>query len=212
MSNNVSPTNRLNVLRVDASMRRSGSVTRELADDLIAVLEARDGGIALVNRDLTEGLPFIDESWIGANVTDPAERSDSQKERLALSDTLADELKAADVVVIASPIYNFNVPAAMKAWIDLIARARETFRYTENGPVGLLEGKKAYVVSASGGTEVGGEIDFAVRYLKHVLGFVGIHDVTVVAAERLMFGAEESVSAAKAAVAEIARQEGALAA
>ena len=123
MSNNVSPTNRLNVLRVDASMRRSGSVTRELADDLIAVLEARDGGIALVNRDLTEGLPFIDESWIGANVTDPAERSDSQKERLALSDTLVDELKAADVVVIASPIYNFNVPAAMKAWIDLIARA-----------------------------------------------------------------------------------------
>lgn len=162
MSNNVSPTNRLKVLQIDASMRRSGSVTRELADDLVAVLEARDGGIALVNRDFAEGLPFTDESWIGANVTDPAERSDSQKERLALSETLVDELKAADVVVIASPIYNFNVPAAMKVWIDLIARARETSRYTENGPVGLLEGKKAYVVSALGGTEAGDLADAAI--------------------------------------------------
>lgn len=100
----------------------------------------------------------------------------------------------------------------MKAWIDLIARARETFRYTEDGPVGLLEGKIAYVVTASGGTEVGGEIDFAIRYLKHVLGFVGIHDVRVIAAERLMLGAEESLSAAKAAIAGLGKRDGALAA
>ncbi len=89
---------------------------------------------------------------------------------------------------------------------------RETFQCSENGPVGLLEGEKAHVVSVSGGTKVGGEMDFAVRYLKHVLGFVGIHDVTVVAAERLMSGAEDSVSAAKVAVTEFARQEGVLAA
>lgn len=106
--------------------------------------------------------------------------------KLALSDTLVGELKSADTIVIGTPVYNFAVPAALKAWIDLVARARETFQYTEDGPVGLLQGKKAYVIIASGGTKVGSEIDFAGNYLKHVLGFIGITDVTIVAADQLM--------------------------
>tara|TARA_R110000868_G_scaffold173190_1_gene409276 strand:+ start:5657 stop:6286 length:630 start_codon:yes stop_codon:yes gene_type:complete len=193
----------LKVLRIDASMRRAGSVSRDLADDVIASLRARHGEIDVTERNLADGVPLIDEAWIGANFTDPADRTDEQKAALALSDTLVRELKEADAVVIATPIYNFSVPGALKAWIDQIARARETFRYSEAGPVGLLEGKKAYLVIASGGTEIGGEIDFASGYVRHILGFIGIDDVTTVAAGRLMFTPEESVASAKAEIAAI---------
>ncbi len=209
MSNQAQP---LNVLRIDASMRRDGSVTRDLADALVAVLADAPRGAAVTNRDLADGLPLIDEAWIGANFTDPDDRSDAQREHLALSDELVGELKAADAVVLAVPVYNFGVPAAMKAWVDLIARARETFRYSENGPIGLLEGKKAYLVIASGGTELGSDIDFASGYLKHILGFVGITDVTLIAADRLAVSPEESLASARAAIAELAADPEALAA
>ncbi|GAB4576670.1 MAG: NAD(P)H-dependent oxidoreductase [Roseibium sp.] len=174
------------VLQVNASARRSGSVTRELSDSLVRRLLGKTPEMKVINRDLSQGLPFIDEDWVAANFTDPAERSAEQRLKLALSDTLVAELKAADTIVIGAPVYNFSVPAALKAWIDLVARARETFRYTENGPVGLLEGKKAYVLVASGGTKVGSDIDFAGSYLTHVLGFLGISDVQVIAADQLM--------------------------
>jgi len=174
------------ILQINASARKTGSVTRELTEVLITRLLDKAFDTKVISRDVSQGLPFLDEDWVGATFTDPAERSAEQRMKLALSDTLVGELKAADTIVIGTPIYNFAVPAALKAWIDLVARARETFQYTENGPVGLLEGKKAYVVVASGGTKVGSEIDFASSYLKHVLGFVGITDVTVVAADQLM--------------------------
>ena len=97
-----------------------------------------------------------------------------------------------DVVVIGAPMYNFSIPAALKAWIDLVARAGLTFRYTENGPVGMLENKKAYVMLATGGTSIGSEIDYASGYLRHVLGFLGIHDVELISAERMNFNDAES--------------------
>lgn len=195
MSRNSNPASG-STLRIDASARRSGSVSRDLADDLVVRLQA-ESGAPVVHRDLAGGLPLIDEAWIGANFTDPETRSDEHREILALSDELVAELKAADTLVIAMPIYNFAIPASLKTWVDLIARARVTFRYTEAGPQGLLTGKKAYVVVASGGTELGSEIDFASGYLRHVLGFVGIDDVTFIAADRLMFGAEESIAKAR---------------
>ncbi|MES0882375.1 FMN-dependent NADH-azoreductase [Roseibium sp. SCP14] len=174
------------ILHIDASARKSGSVTRELTDALVSKLADKVAGSKVLKRDVSQGLPFLDEEWVGANFTDPEERSEPQKEKLALSDMLVRELKAADAIVIGTPIYNFSVPATLKAWIDLVARTRETFRYTEAGPVGLLEGKKAYVIVASGGTKVGSEIDYAANYLKHVLGFIGIKDVSIVAADQLM--------------------------
>lgn len=174
------------ILHIDASARKTNSVTRELTSALVSRLTEKDPDATVLTRDVSTGLPFLDEEWVGANFTDPSERNAEQQAKLSLSDTLVDELKSADTIVIGTPIYNFSVPAALKAWIDQIARARETFRYTENGPVGLLEGKKAYVLVASGGTKVGSEIDFAVTYLKHVLGFVGIKDVTIIAADQLM--------------------------
>ena len=90
------------------------------------------------------------------------------------------ELKTADTLVIGLPVYNFNVPAAFKAWIDQVARAKVTFRYGDNGPEGLLENKKAYVILSSGGTQLGSDIDFVSDYIHHILGFIGIKDETII--------------------------------
>ncbi|WP_298821408.1 NAD(P)H-dependent oxidoreductase [uncultured Roseibium sp.] len=174
------------ILHIDASARVEGSVTRELTEVLVKNMLEKFKDAKVLRRDVSQGLPFLEAAWVEANFTDEALRTSEQRMRLALSDTLVNELKLSDTIVIGSPIYNFSIPAALKAWIDLVARARETFRYTDNGPVGLLEGKKAIVVVASGGTKVGSEIDFASNYLKHVLGFLGIIDVEVVAADQLM--------------------------
>ena len=124
---------------------------------------------------------------MGANFTDPAVRTDAQRETLSGSDVLVAELKAADQIVIGAPIYNFSIPAALKAWIDQVARARETFRYTEAGPEGLLTGKTAWLVIASGGVPMDSAMDFATPYLRHVLGFLGIVDVRVIDASRWDF-------------------------
>jgi len=180
----------LNVLRVDASARLEGSVTRRLADQLIQGLMAQGPQlpqlpkIHITRRELATGLPLLNAGWVAANFTDEATRSEEQRQALALSDTLVEEVKAADLLVIATPIYNFSVPAVLKAWFDQVARARLTFRYTEHGPQGLLTGKKAYVLVATGGTQVGGEMDFATPWLRFMLGFLGITDVTIIAADQ----------------------------
>lgn len=173
------------VLRVDASGRHAGSQTRVLADKLLEKLQTA-GVTRVVTRDLAHGVEFVDEAWINANFTPEEDRTEAQKLRLLGSDALVDEVMQSDVIVIATPIYNFGVPAALKAWIDQVARARKTFRYTDTGPVGLLNGKKAYLVMTSGGTEVGSDWDFASSYLRHILGFIGIHDVTIFAADQLV--------------------------
>lgn len=193
------------ILRVDGSMRTQGSQSRALTDKVIARLEAGAAQTEVTRLDLAAtDLSFVDEAWINANFTDPADRSAAQKEKLAASDAFVAQVKAADTLVIGTPIYNFSVPAAVKAWIDMIARARETFRYTENGPEGLLQGKKAIIVITSGGTPVGSEIDYATNYLRHVMGFIGITDVTIVDAGRLNFEGEEKVASAAAEIDQIA--------
>ncbi len=188
------------VLRIDASARHDGSVSRELTDKVIARLS----DVEVTTRDLSTPLPLIDHTWIGANFTPADDRSDDQKSTLALSDTLIEEIKAADTLVIGLPIYNFGVPSAFKAWIDLVARAGVTFRYTENGPEGLLTGKRAILAVASGGTEVGSDYDFATTYAKHVLSFIGITDIDVVAADRLMVDPDASHKAADEQIAALA--------
>lgn len=184
------------ILRIDASARTSGSVSRQLTDKVVASL-----GAPLVVRDLASTpVPQISEDWVNANFTPEAERTPAQARTLALSETLVAELEAADTLIIGTPIYNFGVPAALKSWIDQIARAGRTFRYSDDGPVGLLTGKRAIVVVASGGTKTGSEIDFATGYLTHVLGFVGITDVHFVTADQLMIDADASMSTANAQI------------
>ncbi len=180
------------VLHIDSSARRTGSVSR----DLTAQIVDRLGADEVIRRDLATPLPLLDEAWIGANFTPADQRSDEQKQLLAQSDTLVEELKAADTLVIGAPIYNFSVPAGLKAWIDLVARVGLTFSYTEEGPAGLLEGKRAIIAVASGGTEAGSAIDFATGYLRHMLGFMGITEVKIVAADTLAI--DEGAALAKA--------------
>ncbi|WP_194954232.1 FMN-dependent NADH-azoreductase [Sphingopyxis solisilvae] len=191
------------ILRIDSSARSAGSTTRQLTDRLVTRLVEQGYGAAVTQRDLSVTPPaLLTEAWVGANFTDEAERSDAQKDALAASDELIAELEAASTIVIGVPVYNFAIPAALKAWIDLIARARRTFRYTESGPEGLLKGKKAYLVVASGGVPVGSDYDFATGYLRHVLGFVGITDVSIIeAGQQMMDG--EAVSRATAAIEEL---------
>ena len=177
--------NTQNVLHINSSGRLNGSVTREVSDRLVRHLKQKDSKLAVIDRDLVSGLPFVDEPWIEANFTDPVTRSESQKGVLEFSDNLVKELQDAEHIVIAAPIYNFNIPAVLKAWIDQIARANLTFHYTEKGPVGLLENKKATVVMASGGVPIGSEMDMASPYLKCALGFVGITDVTIIDASNV---------------------------
>ncbi|MEM8597071.1 MAG: NAD(P)H-dependent oxidoreductase [Pseudomonadota bacterium] len=188
------------VLHIDASVRLNGSTTRALSDAVVQRLREKGGISDVVRRDLSAGLPLIDETWVGANFTPEADRSPEQIDALTLSETLIGEIEAADILVIGLPIYNFGVPAGMKAWIDLVARARRTFRYTENGPEGLLTGKKAIIVAASGGTAVGSEIDFATSWMRHVLGFIGITDVELVAADRQMARGGEAEAEARQAL------------
>ena len=190
------------ILHIDSSARQSESVTRELSQS-IAERFAKDGGM-IVRRDLSGGLPFIDAAWVGANFTPADQRSPEQVEKLALSEELVAELEAAEVIVIGVPIYNFNMPAVLKAWIDLVARAGRTFRYTENGPVGLLTGKRVILAVASGGTEVGSPIDHMTGYLRHVLGFIGLSDVEIIAADALAADAAAKLDAARAAITQLA--------
>ena len=193
----------MKILEVSASGRRADSISRKLSNELIEALETREGEVEVVRRDLSKGIPLVDERWIGANFTPEDERTRDQREALGESDVLVEELQAADVIVIGSPIYNFSLPAALKAWVDMIARARKTFRYTSDGPEGLLKGKKVYVVIASGGVPVGSPVDFATPYLRHVLAFVGLTDVDVIAADQLGSRADESIDAARVQIANL---------
>jgi FMN-dependent NADH-azoreductase len=145
----------IKVLLVTASPQQAGSVTRRFAGELLDELRAQQGEIELIQRDVSTGLPVVDSGWIEANFTPAEQRTPQQQRKLALSDKLVEEIIQADLLLIASPIYNFSIPASLKAWIDMVARVGRTFRYTSEGPVGLLEGKKAFIVMASGGTLIG---------------------------------------------------------
>lgn len=188
------------ILHIDASARTEGSITRDLTAQVVAKL----GADQVIRRDLATPLPVLSEAWVGANFTPAGQRSEAQAAELTLSDTLISELQKADTIVIGVPVYNFSVPANLKAWIDLVARAGVTFSYTENGPEGLLEGKRAILAVASGGVAVGSDYDFATGYMRHVLGFIGITDVEIVAADTMAVDAEAALTKARQAIAKLA--------
>ena len=188
------------ILHIDASARRDGSATRDLSDRIVKHLKPG----RIIRRDLATPLPMLTEGWINANFTPADQRDDAQRSLLSQSDDLVAELQQADTIVIGLPIYNYSVPAAFKAWIDLVARVGLTFYHTESGPVGLLSGKRAVLAVASGGTVVGSDVDFATSYAKHFLGFIGIQDVDVVAADQMALDPDTSINNARRAVTELA--------
>ncbi|RYH08768.1 FMN-dependent NADH-azoreductase [Tropicimonas sp. IMCC6043] len=190
------------LLKIDSSARLTDSVSRELTNAIVD----KFNGATVITRDLArEPLPQVDEGFVTITKgSAPETLSQGQRDMIALSDTLVAELKAADVIVIGLPVYNFGLPAALKAWIDLIARAGVTFNYTQDGPVGLLTGKRVIIAMASGGTEAGSAIDYATPYLRHVLGFMGMTDIELIRADKLAFDAAGTMASAQEQVARIA--------
>lgn len=189
-----------NILRVESSIKGEASVSRRLTDRITARLEAANPGAGVTLRDLSKGVPQIDGAWIGAVFTPAEARNADQAKIAAYSDALLAEVRAADILVIALPVYNFGVPAPLKAWIDHLARKGETFTYTETGPQGLLKGKRAIVALSSDGTKIGSEIDFASGYIRHMLGFFGITDVEFVAADQMIFNPDATLKSAEAQI------------
>lgn len=193
------------ILHITASIRNDESVSRSLGKRLVERL-AENQGAKVVTRDLAKNdLPYIDAERFAANLAPYAERSPEQRDLAKVADELIEELQEADTIVFSVPVYNFSVPATVKAWADLVARAGTTFRYTENGPEGLLTGKKVYITAASGGTAMGSEIDFMSPWLKFFLGFLGMTDVELVAADGIMGeGGEEKIAEAHQEVEKLA--------
>jgi len=183
----------MNILQINASARRDGANSTLVAQRIVARLQAANPGASLSVRDLAvTPHPLLDEAALGALFTAAEQRSAEQAARVALDDALIAELQAHDTLVLGVPMYNFGVPVQLKSWIDAIARAGVTFRYTANGPEGLLKGKTVYVALARGGLYRDTANDSQVPYLKSVLGFLGLTDVHFIYAEGLAMGAEAS--------------------
>ncbi|MEM6617160.1 MAG: NAD(P)H-dependent oxidoreductase [Pseudomonadota bacterium] len=195
-------TNSSTVLFVSASARGDGSLSRTVGGEVLDALRAKHGEITVIERDLRSDLPFVSETWMTGAFTPEDQRSDAQNASLSTSLTLVDELKTADMVVIATPMYNFTIPASLKAWIDQVARAGLTFKYSESGPVGLLDDKPTIVVSASGGTELGGPIDFLTNYMSFILGFMGLKSAKHVQVNLTMADQDKALAGARAQIPE----------
>lgn len=195
-----------NILVLNSSAAGADSVSRLLTDDTVDQLRRHCPHAAVVTRDLAaDPIPHLAPDGVNGvrtpNAVTPAEIAARK-----LSDELIAELRAADTIVIGAPMYNFGLPSTLKAWFDHVLRAGETFRYSEAGPKGLLEGKTVIVVEARGGlySEGPGQAaDFQEPYLRHLLAFIGLTDVTFVRAEKLGFGPEARAAAIAAARAQI---------
>lgn len=196
------------LLQLNSSIFSAGGQSSQLADQFVAAWRASDPAAQVVVRDLAnDPLPHLDAQRVLAFFAQPDARTPQQQAYVAESDALIAEIQQAQVIVIGLPMYNFGIPSTLKAYFDQIARAGVTFRYTANGPEGLLTGKKAYIFAARGGMFAGTPLDSQTNYVRDFLGFLGITDVVFVYAEGLNMGEaakETALSAAKQRLAELA--------
>ncbi|MEQ9638631.1 MAG: NAD(P)H-dependent oxidoreductase [Alphaproteobacteria bacterium] len=193
------------ILHIDSGIFGAKSASNGLSAAFVAALRAARPEIEVVRRDLAaDPLPHLDATLAASFMTAPADRDGAVAEAGVRSDVAVAELQAADILVIGLPMYNFNVPSTFKAWFDHVARAGVTFRYTAQGPEGLLSGKKAYILTARGGRYNGTGADHQEPFIRQFLGFLGIADVTFVYAEGLRLGEDVAAAALQAAHSEIA--------
>ena len=186
-------------LVITSSILAENGQSNALANRFIEQASARND-VNVTQRDVVKtSLPHLDISELGAWQVAAAERTSEQQVLAARSDELLAELRANDVLVIAVPMYNLGIPSQLKAWFDRVLRAGETFRYTENGPQGLVEGKRAIILAARGGQYAGTEFDSQTPHLKTMLGLMGIKEVDVVYAEGLNLGEQQREAAIKEA-------------
>ncbi len=197
-----------NILHIKSSIFGDHGQSSQLSDAFLSDWTAKNGQAQVKVRDLAnDPVPHLSGETVAGFMAEAGDRNAAQAEAIALSEELISELQDADVIVLGLPMYNFGIPSTLKAWIDHVARAGITFRYSENGPEGLLKGKKAYVLAARGGVYAGTANDTQTPYINLLLGFLGITDVTMVAAEALNMGDEakaQSLSNARAEIANLA--------
>lgn len=200
-----------NILLIVSSPRGEASYSTRVARDLVAKFQAQHPDAAVTVRDLsTTPPPVLDGARLHALFTPAENRTAEQRDLAALSDSLVEELFAADTIVIASGMINFGVPAALKAWIDQISRAGLTFKYGESGPAGLVTGKKVYLVLATGGVYSDGPLkvmDHQAPYLHSTLSFLGMTDIETILVEGTAFGpdaVEKALEAANSRASELA--------
>jgi FMN-dependent NADH-azoreductase len=192
----------MNLLRVDSSARRN-SVSRQLTARFVEAWQQEHPQGKVIERDLAiTTLPHITDEWVQAVHSDPASLTAERKQLLKLSDTLVEELVQADTIVIGAPMYNFAIPAPLKAWIDQVVRVGKTVLFAATGPEGILKGKKVYVITSRGGAFRPGtpteRFDYQEPYLRHILAFIGLTDVTFIHAENQRPGAQAEIARAAA--------------
>lgn len=186
------------ILHLDASSRHELSASRYMSEAIVQRIRLLDEEV--VHRNLSETGAFLSEDAVSGIFKDPSVRTEAERLGLSFSDELVDELKSARAVVIGTPIYNFGAPASLKAWADLVARRGVTFRYGEDGPIGMLDDKPVYIAIASGGTKVGSEIDFLSPWLRHFLRFIGLKNLRIFDARR---SSPEDTETLEAAIADL---------
>lgn len=195
------------ILQLNASLFGENSQSSRLASEFVQALRnlAKPGpGVSVIQRDLaSQPVPHLTAERFQALNTPVDQRTLDQQRVVAESDALIDELRRADVIVMGLPMYNFGVPSTLKAYFDHIARSGVTFRYTAEGPEGLLKGKTAYVFATRGGRYAGTPADLQTAYVRQFLGFLGIQDVEFVYAEGLAMGTEHRDAAIRGAEARI---------
>jgi FMN-dependent NADH-azoreductase len=201
------------LLQINASINNGNGESSRLANQFVAAFHKSHPKVTIVVRDVAaaEPVPHLNAERFGAFITKPEARSAAQHGVVAYSDTLIDELKQADVIVLGLPMYNFGVPSQLKAYFDHIARLGVTFEYTEKGPVGKLTGKKVYVFAARGGVYArdgvneGTPMETQTNYVRDFLRFLGMSDVEFIYAEGLHMSPQSKQAALAKAEAEIAR-------
>ncbi len=194
------------LLQINASIRSGAGVSSNLAEQFVRAWQAAHPGAIVKTRDLAATpIPHLDAPRFDAFLAPPAQRSAEQQAVVDFSDTLIEELKSADTIVIGLPMYNFGIPSQLKAYFDHIARAGVTFRYTAQGPEGLLTGKQAYVFATRGGRYAGTPLDSQSPYVRDFLAFLGIREVEFVYAEGLHLSPEAKSESLERAAGDIAR-------
>ena len=192
----------MKIYQIDSSARKKGSTSRALAKKLLDKIKTP--GDEIIYRDLDDEMLFVaglTESGMSIPLN---ERTEQHKKMFELSDKLVSELKESDVIIISTPIYNFGPPATLKAWSDLSARVKSTFKYSPDGnQIGLLENKKVYLVITSGGTKIGSKEDYLTPWLKHVLNFFGLKNIQTISADQMSIDYEKSIKEAEIQISKV---------
>ena len=192
----------MKIYQIDCSARKKGSASRELAKKLLEKIKKSEDEV--IYRDLDDEMLFVAGLTESGMSIPENERTEQHKKMFELSDKLVKELKESDIIIISTPIYNFGPPATLKAWSDLAARVKSTFKYSEDGKqIGLLENKKVYLVITSGGTRVGSKEDYLSPWLKHVLNFFGIKNIQTISADQMSIDYEGSIKKAEEQISKI---------